>query len=105
MNLAIKITPPPYVPRSEDARLPCTDQPELFFPPDRQEPPAEQAARVTAAKALCFRCPVRVACRDWALEHHEWGVWGGRTEGEQGYRPTTRRLDSRRRVDTEAAAA
>ncbi|MCA6090963.1 WhiB family transcriptional regulator [Streptomyces sp. SCA3-4] len=88
----IKITPPPYVPRSDEYRVPCTDEPEHFFPPDRQEQPAETTARVAAAQAICFRCAIRTTCAAWARDHREWGIWGGRTEAEQNYRPTTRRL-------------
>lgn len=35
------------------------------------------------AKNLCFSCPVRAQCLQWALEHKQiWGVWGGRDEIE-----------------------
>lgn len=35
------------------------------------------------AKNLCFSCPVRDSCLQWALEHKQiWGVWGGRDELE-----------------------
>lgn len=34
-----------------------------------------------AAKNMCFTCPVRKQCLQWALEHRQiWGVWGGRDE-------------------------
>ena len=34
-----------------------------------------------AAKNLCFTCPVRSECLQWALEHKQiWGIWGGRDE-------------------------
>jgi WhiB family redox-sensing transcriptional regulator len=33
------------------------------------------------AKNLCFQCPVRKECVQWALENKQiWGVWGGRDE-------------------------
>lgn len=36
-----------------------------------------------AAKNMCFGCPVRKQCLQWALEHKQiWGVWGGRDEIE-----------------------
>ncbi|MFI1798478.1 WhiB family transcriptional regulator [Streptomyces sp. NPDC020379] len=94
----IQITPPPYVPRSDEYRVPCTDAPEHFFPPDRQEQPDETTARVAAAQAICFRCAIRITCATWARDHREWGIWGGRTEAEQNYRPTTRRLTTRTRA-------
>ena len=35
------------------------------------------------AKNLCFSCPVRKSCLQWALEHRQiWGVWGGKDEIE-----------------------
>lgn len=99
--LPFKISPPPYVPRSDDYRVPCTTAPELFFSPDRQERPDEHATRVAAAKRICSGCTIRATCGAWALENREWGIWGGHTEAEHGYRPTTRRLVTH----TEAAAA
>lgn len=36
-----------------------------------------------AAKNLCFSCPVRNMCLQWALEHRQiWGIWGGKDEVE-----------------------
>ena len=35
------------------------------------------------AKNLCFSCPVRKDCLQWALEHRQiWGIWGGKDEIE-----------------------
>jgi WhiB family redox-sensing transcriptional regulator len=35
------------------------------------------------AKNLCFGCPVRKKCLQWALEHRQiWGIWGGKDEVE-----------------------
>jgi Transcription factor WhiB len=35
------------------------------------------------AKNLCFSCPVRADCVQWALESGTiWGIWGGRDENE-----------------------
>jgi WhiB family transcriptional regulator, redox-sensing transcriptional regulator len=51
-------------------RLPCTDDPDLFF--------AESPSDVECAKLLCRGCPARMACLAGALERREpWGVWGG----------------------------
>ena len=48
----------------------------LFFPPkERYE---------HHAKDICARCPVRLACLDWALGNHiEHGVYGGAGEAER----------------------
>jgi WhiB family redox-sensing transcriptional regulator len=54
----------------QPARLPCTDDPDLFF--------AESPQDVETAKAMCLDCPVRLRCLAGALERREpWGVWGG----------------------------
>ena len=51
-------------------KLPCTDDPDLFF--------AESPVDVECAKVLCRGCPARMACLAGALERREpWGVWGG----------------------------
>jgi WhiB family transcriptional regulator, redox-sensing transcriptional regulator len=51
-------------------RLPCMDDPDLFF--------AESPQDVETAKALCQSCPVRLRCFAGAMERREpWGVWGG----------------------------
>ena len=51
-------------------KLPCTDDPDLFF--------AESPADVECAKVLCRGCPARITCLAGALERREpWGVWGG----------------------------
>ncbi len=58
------------VPPARSARLPCTDDPELFF--------AESPGDVETAKALCVECAARLACLAGAMERREpWGVWGG----------------------------
>jgi WhiB family redox-sensing transcriptional regulator len=37
-----------------------------------------------AAKAVCGRCDVRVACAAFAIAHAErFGIWGGMTERER----------------------
>jgi hypothetical protein len=36
-----------------------------------------------AAKNMCFLCPARKDCLQWALEHRQiWGIWGGKDEVE-----------------------
>ena len=49
------------------------DKVKLFFssdPNDKYE-----------AKNLCFSCPVRKECLQWALEHRQiWGIWGGKDD-------------------------
>ena len=55
----------------------------LFFPPDGERG-QQRSIREATAKALCARCPVRLACRAHALAVHEpYGVWGGLSESER----------------------
>lgn len=69
--------------------------PEVFFASPLT---TEGKADVRHAKAICFGCPSRLACGEWALATREpWGVWGGMTEGE-------RKRILRQRHDAEAAA-
>lgn len=49
---------------------------ELFYP--------EKGQSTREAKRVCAACPVRDACLDYALEHHErFGIWGGKSERER----------------------
>lgn len=85
---------PPHNIRERDA-LPCKDgdaaatelswqesalcaqtDPEAFFP--------EKGGSTREAKVVCFRCPVRQECLDYALENDErYGIWGGLSERER----------------------
>ncbi|MDQ1073244.1 WhiB family transcriptional regulator [Streptomyces canus] len=48
---------------------------ETFFPP------RGDLAAVRRALMICDRCPVRIPCRRYALDHGErYGIWGGLTE-------------------------
>jgi WhiB family transcriptional regulator, redox-sensing transcriptional regulator len=71
----------------EDAAC-AGEDPDMFFP--KRDAPAR------AAKAVCAGCPVREACRDYAVRAPIMlaGVWGGTTERERGYAPinTSRRV-------------
>lgn len=62
------------------------EDPELFFPIATTEAAHEQ---VRAAKAVCFRCAVRVQCLSYAMDTGQHGIWGGTTSAE--------RLDARQR--------
>ncbi len=53
----------------------------LFFPAGES---GEAVDQVQAAKVLCANCPVEQACLQFALvTKQEYGIWGGRTEGER----------------------
>ncbi|MEW2413795.1 WhiB family transcriptional regulator [Streptomyces sp. NPDC046866] len=81
--------PKPLAPaREEDgpwhAEAVCRrDEAGLFFAPSK-EPTAARLSREEAAKRVCARCPVMVACREHALLQPEpYGVWGGLTAAER----------------------
>jgi len=70
MNLA-RFTPEPWM---ADALCAQTDS-EVFFP--------EKGGSTREAKAICAKCPAIAACRAFAIEHHELGVWGGLSEQQR----------------------
>lgn len=48
-------------------------------------------AEVQVAKSICYLCPVRDECLDYAIRNEErWGVWGGLTTPER-YRLRSKR--------------
>lgn len=56
----------------------------IFFPPSHLERKDEKDARERRAKAICFSCPVRRPCLDYALSIREpHGIWGGLNELER----------------------
>lgn len=63
---------------------------EIFFPEGRG---GAVAIKTRQAKKVCSRCPVRLLCRDWAVEtRQDFGVWGGLSEDERdGLRRRPRR--------------
>ncbi len=80
----------PYDPRAWRTEAACLDEPlDLFFPTAAAGP--QYAAQVTAAKAVCVRCPVITACLTDALAHAPYGIAGGRTEDERSAARTSRR--------------
>lgn len=78
----------------------CRDEdPELFHPVGNTGPAKCQAEE---AKAVCRRCPVMEACRQWAFESGpEHGVLGGMSEDE---RRTVKRRHARQRAAAKEAA-
>lgn len=69
-------------------RAACRGLTHLFFPLTAERPQARER-REAMARSVCASCAVRVACRDFARQHHEYGLWGGESEDERheaGYR-------------------
>jgi WhiB family redox-sensing transcriptional regulator len=71
----------------DDERRGCKDisDPAVFFP--------EVSGAAVQARAICNRCPVRDACREWAIRYEPAGVWGGLSAEE-------RDMERRRRAGT-----
>lgn len=69
-------------------RAACSvEDPDLFFPLSYDGPGQFQVA---AARAVCNRCPIRLTCRDDALNREgskapeaRTGIWGGLTPDER----------------------
>lgn len=54
----------------------CRGQSRLFF--------SENKSDIGRAKRICDECPVKLACRQYSLIHHEpVGTWGGLSERER----------------------
>jgi WhiB family redox-sensing transcriptional regulator len=61
----------------------CGGDPALFYKNDLDSD-EQTGHRVTKAKAVCMRCPVRPQCAAYALAVAEpYGIWGGFTESER----------------------
>lgn len=57
-------------------RAACTSaDPEEWFP--------EQGSSSRAAKKICSTCPVVNECLQFALDHNEYGIWGGTSRRER----------------------
>ena len=54
---------------------------ELFFPAELTSPAPLQ--RVSAARAVCGRCPVGRSCLAYALRTGQDGIWGGITAADR----------------------
>ena len=54
----------------------CQRHPEVSWFPELCHSAAQ-------AKAVCARCACRVNCLQYAIDHHESGVWGGTTERQR----------------------
>jgi WhiB family redox-sensing transcriptional regulator len=60
----------------------CKGHTELFFARKAERPQARER-REAKANRLCAACPVRVPCRTFAREGHEYGFWGGENEEDR----------------------
>jgi WhiB family transcriptional regulator, redox-sensing transcriptional regulator len=60
----------------------CRDtDPDLFFPVGTT---GNALVQIDRAKEVCYQCPVKVDCLDYALEtNQDSGIWGGTSEDER----------------------
>lgn len=73
-TLAAPAALPSFMDRVTD-RLACQKRPDLFVSFDDRGRARER--RVRRAAVLCQECPLKTACLAWAIEHHQYGVYGG----------------------------
>lgn len=67
----------------EAGDVPCTDYPTYFFPEDFPDADARRVA-IKIAKKLCGDCPIRDACRTYAIESNQrYGIWAGTLPSER----------------------
>lgn len=58
-----------------------TEDPETFFASDLT---AAGKANIRHAKVICWTCPSKAACGQWAIDTRQaFGVWGGVSERER----------------------
>jgi WhiB family transcriptional regulator, redox-sensing transcriptional regulator len=60
----------------------CRGLTSLFFPPSAERPQARER-RESLARSVCESCSVNDTCREFARDHHEYGLWGGESEDER----------------------
>lgn len=63
--------------------VPCEKHPELWFPEDIADPQVRHQATIVA-KGMCYDCPVKKQCFEYALETDQrYGIWGGTSPEER----------------------
>lgn len=76
-----------YAPQPWVSEALCAGLPVEVFVPD--------TSAFGPAKDICAKCPVRVPCREYALDtRQEYGVWGGTDPGERRKILRWRRLEA-----------
>lgn len=88
-SLGLKVTPDFVEQGACYRRSELTD---LFFPRDAEGLDSDLMNPV--AKGICDGCPVREECLDYALNNHEYGIWGGTNFGERVKIRRQRRKDA-----------
>jgi WhiB family transcriptional regulator, redox-sensing transcriptional regulator len=60
-----------------DARAACADQdhnPEWWF---------SDSGHIDYVRKVCYGCPLRLGCAEWAIDHERDGIWAGLTENDR----------------------
>jgi hypothetical protein len=66
------------------AVYPCRQQPDAFHAPAGEHfGTPGYLRRVNTARELCFRCPIKLSCREQGRQLREPGIWGGETDEER----------------------
>lgn len=59
----------------------CRGQrPEIFVPTKDKD---DKPTKYTEAHECCVDCPVKIECRDYAVETNQLGFWGDTTESDR----------------------
>jgi WhiB family redox-sensing transcriptional regulator len=71
----------------ENAKPSCAEvDPELFFPQEVEVSSTKIVSvyrDASAAKEICYSCPLVAECLEYALGGQEIGIWGGLTERQR----------------------
>lgn len=75
------------VPSWIDRTAACSgaDDPDMWYPISLTDPDTDRA------KAVCWGCPLRQPCAEWAITHETDGVWGGLDEQQREHIRQVRR--------------
>lgn len=66
----------------------------IFYPVDCRLEDEGLIQSYNRARAVCYRCPVREECLEYAMTHHEkHGMWGGKSPLERRNLARYRRRD------------
>ena len=55
---------------------------DLFYTVEEQRS-IQQYEYINALRSVCARCPLWATCLTYAMEHEDYGVWGGMTSVER----------------------
>jgi len=64
-------------------KVPCEENPDIWYPEDISDPTVRHQATVVA-KGLCYDCPIKKQCFEYALRtRQKHGIWGGTSPDER----------------------